>query len=294
LFNENDIEKISNFLGYFAKSDIEINSCRKVTWDCFSKHPCFKMFHPEKIGIWENEGEIVGVVRLESPWDGGVIIDVNPNYVRLHDDMIHYAEESFAGTNDSGNKYLNVFIREADRLQDTLMEKGYSRGAEGRMLSFDLAEMIPTTELPLGFHLISLQEAYSFEKLNELLWRAFNYEGEPPSFDDDVYLPIKHAWLDYKREICIVAVAPDNSFASFCGMWFDEETKSASIEPLATAQRHRSIGLARACIYKSMEKCKNIGAKIVYVEPDAEALEWYKKIGFKEAFKGYCWSKHNL
>jgi ribosomal protein S18 acetylase RimI-like enzyme len=43
-----------------------------------------------------------------------------------------------------------------------------------------------------------------------------------------------------------------------------------------------------------MEICKNVGAKIVYVEPDDRALEWYKKIGFKEAFKGYCWSKHNL
>ena len=208
--------------------------------------------------------------------------------------MIRYAEGTFTGTDDSGNKYLNVFLRESDKLQETLEAKGYSRGAEGRMLSFGLFETIPDIKVPVGFQLKSLKEEYSFEKLNELLWKAFNYEGDPPSFNDDVYLPIKHAWLDYRRDICIVAVAPDKNYASFCGMWFDEETKSAFIEPLATAQSHRNIGLARACIYKSMEICKDIGAKIVYVEPDDGALKWYKKIGFKEAFKSYCWSKYNL
>lgn len=294
LFKENDVEKISYFFGSFANSNIEKNSCRKVAWDCFSKHPCFEMFHPEKIGIWETEGEIVGVVRLESPWDGGVFIDVKPEYEKLQDQLIHYAEESFAGLDDSGNKYLNVYLRESDNFQEALKANGYSRYGEMKMFSFDLIENIPTAEIPLGFQLKSLKEVYSFERLNELLWKAFNYEGEPPSFDDDVYLPIKHAWLDYKRDICIVAIAPDDSFAAFCGMWFDEVTKSAFIEPVATAQKYRNNGLARACIYKSMELCKNIGTKIVYVEPDDIALEWYKKIGFKEAFKGYCWSKHNL
>lgn len=294
LYKETDKEKISNFFGYFEKAYIEVNSSRKVMWDCFSKHPCFEMFHPEKIGIWENEDEIVGVVQLESPWYGGVIINVNPRFPELYNDAILYAEEAFAGIDDSGIKYLNVYVSDSDKLQENLKLKEYNKEAEGKMLSYGLLELIPIAEIPEGFKIKSLEKEYCFEKLNDLLWRAFNYEGEPPSYEDDVYLPIKHAWLDYRRDICTVAVAPDNSFASFCGMWFDEDTKSAFIEPLATAQRYRNLGLAKACIYESMQICKNIGAKIVYVEPDDSALEWYKKAGFKQAYKSYCWRKQKF
>lgn len=288
LFKDGDIERISNSLG---KSKQEFNNNGKVTWDCFSKHPCFEMFHPEMMGIWEDEGEIVGRVLLESPWYGGVSIYVNPEYPQLCMDMLQYAEKTFAGTDDSGNKYLNVFARETDILQDCLEASGYTKGSEGRMLSFSLSEPISSAPVPEGFQIRSLQEVYSFEKLNDLLWRAYNYEGEPPSYDDDVYLPKKHAWLDYRQEICSVAEASDNSYASFCGMWFDIDTKAAFIEPLATAQRYRSQGLARACIYESMRKCKELGADIVFVEPDVKPLEWYKSIGFKQAYKSYCWSK---
>lgn len=77
-------------------------------------------------------------------------------------------------------------------------------------------------------------------------------------------------------------------------MWFDKDTKSAFIEPLATAQIHRKLGLARACIYESMKKCKEIGARVVFVEPDEKPFEWYKKIGFNQAYKSYCWEKQIL
>lgn len=290
LYKDGDIEKISNFLGKFSELNMEENSSRKVIWDCFSKHTCFEMFHPEKIGIWENEDRIVGVVRLESPWYGGVIIDVYPEYLELSSDMIRYAERTFS----MDNRYLNVYVRWDDKIQNSLSQNGYSRIRENRMLSFDLASPISTVDIPNEFKLKSLKEIYSFEKLNDLLWRAFNYEGEPPAYGDDVYLTKKHAWLDYRQDICTIAEALDNNYASFCGMWFDEVTKSAFIEPLATLQRYRGKGLARACIYESMKKCKEIGAKIVFVESDVKPFEWYKEIGFKSEYKSYCWSKEIL
>ncbi len=291
LFKDGDIQEISRFLGDIENANMELSNSRKVVWDCFSKHPCFQMFQPEKIGIWEKDSEIIGVVRLESPWVGGVIIDLNPYCFEAFNGMINYAEEIFSGTDDNGEKYLNIYLRDSDKLQITMAKKGYCKGEEGRMLAFSLNETITNMGIPTGFRLKSLEEIYDFDKLNSLLWRAFDYEGEPPSYNDDVYLPIKHAWLDYNRDICVVAEAPDLSYASFCGVWFDEYTKSAFIEPLVTAQRYRGMGLAKACVYESMKKCKAIGAEIIYVEPDIDVVEWYKKIGFKQAYKSYCWSK---
>ncbi|OKP82155.1 GNAT family N-acetyltransferase [Paenibacillus sp. P32E] len=288
ILKDGDIEKISHSLG---KSKYEFNNIGKVTWDCFSKHPCFKMFHPEKIGIWEDDGEIVGRVSLDSPWYGDAIIYANPEYAGLCPDLLQYAESTFAGTDDNGNRYLNIGASEGGVLQASLEAKGYTKGDEGRTLTYSLSEPIQDVPIPVGFEIKSLQEVYNFKKLNDLLWRAFNYEGEPPAYDDEVYLPIKHAWLDYRQEICSVAVAPDGSYASFCGMWLDTDTKAAFIEPLATAEKYRHQGLAKACIYESMKKCKELGANIVFVAPDEEPYPWYKSIGFKQTSKSYCWSK---
>jgi hypothetical protein len=118
-YRDGDIERISTSLG---NGPYELHQINKVTWDCSAKHPSFPLFQPEKIGIWENKGEIVGRVSLDKP--------------------------------------------------------------------------LPDAPLSEGFALNSLEDVYSFKKLNDLLWRAFHYEGEAPAYEDDVYLPIKHAWLD--------------------------------------------------------------------------------------------------
>lgn len=287
-FRDGDIQKISKALG---KNKYEFNGIGKVTWDCFSKHPCFEMFHPGQIGIWEDNGEIVGRVSLDSPWYGDVIISINPEYAWLCPDLLQYAESTFAGTDENGDSYVNIGAYEGDALQACLEAHGYTKGDEGRILTYSLSEPIPDVPIPVGFEMKSLRDVYSFKKLNDLLWRAFQYEGEPPAYDADVYLPIKHAWLDYNQDVCSVVVAPDDSFASFCGMWYDPDTKAAFIEPLATAEKHRHLGLARACIYESMKRCREFGADIVYVVPDEEPYSWYKRIGFEPKTKSYGWSK---
>lgn len=287
-FEDGDVEKISKALG---ESKYEFNNIGKVTWDWISQHPALEMFHPEKIGIWEKNGEIVGRVSLDSPWYGDAIIYVNPEYNELYTELLHYAEQTFAGTDDNGKSYLNIGAYEGSQLQACLEANGYTRGEESRTLTYSLSESIVDAPIPEGFEIKSLQEVYDFEKLNDLLWRAFDYEGEPPAYDDEVYLPIKHAWLDYRQEICSVAIAPDGSYASFCGMWFDFDTKAAFIEPMATGEKYRRQGLAKACIYESMKQCKKLGANVVYVVPDEEPYPWYKSMGFNQTSESYCWSK---
>jgi hypothetical protein len=193
-YRDGDIERISKSLG---NSPYELLQIGKVTWDCFAKHPSFPLFQPEKIGIWEDNGEIVGRVSLDSPWYGDAILYAHPEYAELYPELLRYAENTFAGTDDNKRKYLNVGAYEGSDLEATLAANGYTRGEEGRMLAYGLDNPLPDAPLPEGFALKSLEEVYSFEKLNDLLWRAFHYQGEPPAYEDDVYLPIKHAWLDY-------------------------------------------------------------------------------------------------
>lgn len=292
-YKERDIEKISEFYGKIAKNNCESNNL-KCAWECFSKHPCFIEFRPEEFGIWENNGEMVGVVMLESPWNGAVCIDLLPQYNEIYDEIIEYAEEHFIGVRRNGDRYLTTHVLTSNNgLQQALTMRGYEKGEIEYVDAYDLSQEIPRTLLPEGFAIKSLDEVYDFDKLNLLLWKGFGYEGEPPAYDaENVKLSIKHAWLEYKRDLCNVILAPDGTYASFCGIWFDDDNKEAYLEPLATAKEYRNLGLAKCCVYEALKKCEALGTKYVYVEPDDEPYEFYKKIGFTAKVReGRQWTK---
>lgn len=279
-YQDGDVSKISEFYGKLAKNNCQSNNL-KCAWECFSKHPCFPEFHPEEFGVWENNGEVIGVVCLESPWNGAVFFDHFPQYQEICDEMIQYAEEHFAGTSKDGGKYLRTNVLSSNkRLQEALALRGYEKSPEAYANAYSLYDSIPNAPVPEGFTIKSLEEVYDFDKLNRLLWKAFDYEGEPPAYDSDVKLSIKHAWLEYRRDICSAVIAPDGSYASFCGMWFDEENQEVYLEPLATSKEYRNLGLAKACVYAALKSCKELGAIYAYVDPDEEAYDFYKKIGF--------------
>jgi N-acetylglutamate synthase-like GNAT family acetyltransferase len=282
-YKEGDIERISKFyVNLFEKGIISNNL--KCAWECFSKHPCFPDFRPEEFGIWEENGKIVGVVNLESPWNGTVLIDLDPFYWEIYGDMIDYAEKHFAGIDEMGKKYLNIItLKTSKLLHEALRSKKYIESPNDGVIAYSLCDssILPQI-MPKGFQIKSLDEVYNFDKLNTLLWKAFNYEGEPPAYYDNVNPLIKHAWLEYQRDICTVILAPDGSYAAFCGMWFDEDSFEVFLEPLATNEKYRNLGLGKACVYSSLKKCKEMGAKYVYVAPDNSSFGFYKNIGFKD------------
>ena len=282
-YQEGDIQRISKFYLNLFEKGIKSNGL-KCAWECFSKHPCFSDFRPEEFGIWEANGEIVGIVILESPWNGTVFIDLEPLYWEIYGDIIDYAERHFSGTDEMGKKYLNVRTLKTNKaLHEILKLREYTEAPNDSVVAYSLCDsLILSQTIEKGFQIKSLEEVYDFNKLNILLWNAFDYEGDPPDYYDDVNPLIKHAWLEYQRDICTVILAPDDSYAAFCGMWFDEDTLEVFLEPLVTDEKYRNLGLAKACVYSSLQKCKEIGAKYVYAEPDNSALGFYKKIGFRD------------
>ena len=291
-YKAGDVEKIGEFYGRAKVNNYRTNSL-KCAWDCFSKHPCFPEFRPEEFGLWEANGEIVGVVRLQSPWNGVVYIDLYPQYKEIYSEMIEYAEEHFSAYNDSGKKHLTVCVQTVNKdLQEALLNADYEKAETAYISAFPLIDPIPDYTLPEGFQIRPLSEVYDFDKLNALLWKAFNYAGDPPAYDADVKLSIMHAWLDYRRDICMAAIAPDGSFASFCGMWLDELGNEAYLEPLATLKEYRNLGLGKACVYSALKKCREYGAEYAYVEPDERAAGFYKHIGFTSKIRGEnSWKK---
>ena len=69
----------------------------------------------------------------------------------------------------------------------------------------------------------------------------------------------------YRRDLDLVAVAPDGSIAAFCAIWFDDVTRSAYFEPVATVPAHQRRGLAKALMSEGLQRLQRMGALTAFV-----------------------------
>ena len=63
----------------------------------------------------------------------------------------------------------------------------------------------------------------------------------------------------YRRDLDIVAIAPDGEVAAFCTFWYDDVTRSAYIEPVGTRPAHQKKGLGKAVITEGLRRLKAMG-----------------------------------
>lgn len=291
-YNDRDQIKICKFFETLYDYDSSVYGNLKVMWECMLQYPSYSLFHHEENGIWEVEDKIVGIVHLSGPWLGEVNIDIHPHYLDLYEEMLTYAEKRFAGTNREGKRYIRTSTDGSwGKINEILKKQNYVRCGDGKIYSRSVFAELEKAEVPKGFQVTSLESVYNFNKLNWLLWKALNYAGEPPAYDDDVYLPIKHAWFDYRKDICTVILAPDGSYVGFCGLWFDERTKAAYIEPLVRDDQYTNIGIGRRLIYESLELCKKLQAGTIFTVPTEKSIQFYKNVGFKHKANQNYWIK---
>jgi len=92
-----------------------------------------------------------------------------------------------------------------------------------------------------------------------------------------------------RRDLKIVAAAPNGDYAAICGMFYDAANRYAMVEPVATDPAYRRLGLGRAVVLEGMRRCAALGAREVYVDND---LPFHQDMGFKKLFVSECWVKY--
>lgn len=291
--SEADFKLIGDFLSKHYVVDNKDGNWLKSSWEFIHNHPCIKWFHVDKIGIWEDNGEIVGVVRLESPFYGYVGFDIHPQYGFLKKQMLAYAEKVFCGVNKDGSSYLNIFIPEFDtEFENVIKKEGYKKDENNTVIKmrYLIEYPFPEIKIPSGFKIQSLEDDYNFEKISRVIWRGFEYSGEPPMQEIDD-LAKMHAWTKFRRNTTIAIESPDKSLVSICGMWYDDINKVTFVEPVATDPDFRNMGLGKAAVLEAIKRCGELGATVAFVEPDMEAIGFYEVVGFKKAYTSYYWKK---
>ena len=276
--NEEDYWRIREFL----RQVMLLNNRRELSWHVarwdywiwFANPDIEKITLEENVFIWETEaGQIAAVLNPEQR--GHAFPQIHPDFHthELDEEIITVAEEHLATTNKDDHKKLSFWIDSNEKSrQEILTHRGFhkvdspeSQEVQHRRI---LDEPLPEPPIIPGYIIRSLGDGL------ELLERC--YASGLGFHNDDIHVArdnrdhpnwyhhIQSAPL-YRRDLDIVAVASDGSIASFCTIWFDDVTRTAYIEPVATVPAHQRHGLGKVVMTAGLHRLKRMGCKVAFV-----------------------------
>jgi GNAT superfamily N-acetyltransferase len=282
-----DYERVGLFLVRTYRTEGNHINWLQPRWEYMHFHPYISQVDLSPIGIWERDGDLVGVVHPEHR-AGTVYFEIDPAHTDLKKEMLEYAEEHLAVADD-GARTLRVFINDSDdELQRLAAAMGYEKGGGvEEMTRLAIPDPFPGITLPRGFHLKSLVDDNDLRKVHSVLWRGFNHEGEPPE-DGIADREFMQSAPNFRKDLNIVVEAPDGRFVSYCGMWYEPTHRIAYVEPVATDPDFRRMGLGKAAVMEGIRRCGEEGATVAYV---GMALPIYLSIGFKLMYTQSIWHR---
>ena len=303
--NDEDYWRIREFL----RQVMILNNRRELSWHVarldywwWFANPHFEKLAPqEALFLWETaDGEIAAVLNPE----GHAIAhpQTHPAFrtPELDEEMIATAEKCLAETDQDGRRQLQVYIDSQDKsFQDVLSRHGFQRvertgeaevqhrrSLEGPLPEVSVASGYTVRPLGAGLELLERCYASGLGFHEDDLQFARNNRDHP-----EWYHGIQSAPL-YRRDLDIVAVAADGSIAAFCTAWFDDVSRTAYLEPVATVPAHRKHGLGKAVCLEALHRLQRMGCKVAFVGGYSErANALYFSLMGPEHDISECWEK---
>ncbi len=282
-----DYERVSEFLVKTYRLSTGHINWVQPRWEYMHYHPLIRGIDRGLIGVWEDGGQIVGVAHPEHDL-GSVYFQIGPGYDSLKEEVLLYAEEHLSVLREGGRQ-LAVFIAEGDRaFQQIASRHGYINQGTGECVShYTIPQPYPAVPLPAGFRLTSLAEENDLQMVDQVLWRGFNHQGDPPAdrLADRLFM---QSAPNYRHDLNVVVVAPDGQFVSYCGMWYEPRHSLAYVEPVATDPGYRRLGLGRAAVMEGIRRCGELGAVLAEVGTD---MPFYLSFGFRPVHYYSVWRR---
>jgi GNAT superfamily N-acetyltransferase len=252
----------------------------------------------EDVFIWEDEAaHIVAVLNQESNGQAFLQVDPQRRSAELEEEMIATAETYLARPKKDGCECLMVWCNEHDSLrQEILEQRGYVKEGWGEyQRRRSLGKPVAEQQVAAGYSIRALGDGAEILERSYASGLAFHPDDISFAVDNrsDIgwYRNIQNAPL-YRRDLDLVAIAPDGAVASFCTIWFDDVTRTGAFEPVGTVPAHQQRGLGKAIMAEGLRRLRRIGATMAYVgsySPEAHAL--YAAAGFREYEISWPWAK---
>lgn len=290
----------------FLREVFLLNDRRQLSWDVcrfdYWRWHAVANLEPYEIEdalfFWETpDGKIAAMLNPEGY--GEVFLHVHPQLRQpgLEEEMLRVAEEQLTKKAEDGKRSLRVWAVECDHArQELLARRGYCKSDWPEYMRYQSLEgPLPDFPPPASYTVRSLGDGL------ELLERCYAsglgfHEGDiniavNNRSDVSWYRNIQNAPL-YRRDLDIIAAAPDGSIGAFCTCWFDDVTRSAIFEPVATVPSHQRRGLGKAVMSEGLRRLVRMGATKAFVGSYSErAGALYSSMGFSKYELNEPWAK---
>lgn len=288
--HDRDFDAVGRFLIDEFSAGNRLRNWTQPRWEYMHFHPLINDQPRERIGILEDDGDIVGIAHFEHG-PALTYIQYREGYENALPLLVDHLEENFGGMSRALQRnMLGVYVNDFD---EHLIKEVEGRGFEWQdrfseyYSRFPNERGVPVAPLPDGFRLQSLADDNDLDKINRVLWRGFNHEGPVPDDELPGRIQLQSA-PSFRKDLNIVVVAPDESYVAYAGMWFVPENKLGYVEPVATDPDFRRMGLGRAAVLEAIRRVDHLGAQSIWVGTD---LDFYMALGFEKQFRRSIWIK---
>jgi GNAT superfamily N-acetyltransferase len=260
-----------------------------LRWDYWRWHVNENIFHQkleDVVTLWEMNEKIVAMLNADTP--GEAFFQIHPAYRDqvCISEMLAVAETNLPSTRENGKKELITWVNEADEAMKSLFtERGYSlsrfKPEFMRLRSF--TKPIPDSVPQSGYTVRALGDESELPARSWLSWKVFHPDEPDEKYQGwEWYKNVQRVPL-YRRDLDIVAVAPDGELAAFCTVWFDDVTRTAVFEPVGTHPNHQKRGLGKAVMSEGLRRAQRLGAAIASVSSySTSAHALYDSMGFTD------------
>ncbi|HEY3476707.1 MAG TPA: GNAT family N-acetyltransferase [Anaerolineales bacterium] len=260
-----------------------------LRWDYWRWHINENIFHfklDDVITLWEADGQTVAMLNPDSA--GEAFFQTHPALCDplLISEMLDVAEQKLPTISEDGKKELIVWVNAGDHTTKTLFtERSYVRSefSAEHMRRRPFSRPVPDSVPPAGYAVRALGDESELPARSWLSWKAFHADEPDERYQGwEWYRNIQRVPL-YRRDLDIVAVAPDGELAAFCTVWFDDVTRMAVFEPVGTHPNHQKRGLGKAVMSEGLRRAQRLGATLATVSSYSKgAHALYESMGFTD------------
>jgi len=276
IYGENDYWKIRDFL----RETFLLNDRKEINWqvarlDYCRWHVmknCQKTNYFDLTYVWENEkDEIVAVLSPEEIEN--IHLQLHPDYKskELIKEMIEVAEKNYPRSYDGNRKKERhiIWSHDVDDMKNNVLkEMGYQPTEWlDNQRHKPLDESLPKVEMPKGYSIRHMGLDSDIPKRSWASFRAFHSEEPLENYEDDGgewYYNIIKTPL-YRRDLDLVAIAPEGGIVGFVTVWYDDYTRTGYFEPVGVTPSHQRQGIAKALILEGMKKLRELGATLAVI-----------------------------
>jgi mycothiol synthase len=237
--------------------------------------------------FWEDaDGQVVGFAAWQYFWAAlDYFILSGPHQQAVEADLFSWADIRFRERDEERGSPLPYWaeFRDDDLARRQLLEThGFLLHEEDCyvLLQHDLADLPPVPTLPDDFTLRTLAGEQETAAYTEIHRAAFESPSMTPEWRaHTLRMP------NYRPDLDLVIVAPDNTFAGFCIGWLVPERRVAQIEPIGVHPRFHGLGLSRVLLLEILHRFKQHRAISAFVETNLDrtpARHAYASVGFQQ------------